>query len=128
MLGPVPRRVDHPQEDGSDLDLVTVMQGVVRIAGLRSGVDRDGDGVLEGEATMACEMVGVGVRLDRADDPDVATGCLRDHGLGRVRRVDNHGDARFFVPHEVTRTTQVVVQELMEDHRSDGSTLSRYCS
>ena len=125
MLGPVPRRVDHPQEDGSNLDLVTVVQRVMGVVGIRINVDRDGDAVLEGEAAMACEMVGVGVRLDRADDPDVATGCLCDHGLDRVRRIDDHGDARFFVPDEVTRTTQVVVQELMEDHRSDGSTLSR---
>ena len=36
--------------------------------------------------------------------------------LDRERRIDEHGDAGLFVSHEVTRTAQVVVQELMEDH------------
>ena len=77
---------------------------------------------------MPCEMVGVRVRLDRADDPDAETGCLTDDWLDRVRRIDDHRVAGAFVSNEVTRTAQVVIQELVEDHGSDRSTRSRYFS
>jgi hypothetical protein len=65
---------------------------------------------------MAGEMVGVRVCLDRADDSDAPAHCLGEHGLDRIRGIDDRCDAGVFVSHEIARTAQVVVQELVEDH------------
>ena len=84
--------------------------------------------MLEREAAVPGDVVGVRVRLDRPDDPEPAPLGLREQRLDRERRVDEHGDAGFFVSHEVTRAAEIAVQELMEDHECDRSTRSRYPS
>ena len=68
------------------------------------------------------------VRLDRADDRDVASLGLREKRLDRERGVDDDRDARFLVADQIGRTAEVVVQELVEDHACDRSTRSRYLS
>ena len=77
MLGPVARRVDHAQRDVTDRDLVAVAHRVVRVVDAGFGVDADGDAVLECEPAVPGDMVGVRVRLDRADDPHLARLGLR---------------------------------------------------
>ena len=69
VLGPVAGRVDHAQRDGADLDRVAVAHRVVRVVDLGRRVDADGDAVLEREPAVPRDVVGVRVRLDRADDP-----------------------------------------------------------
>jgi hypothetical protein len=61
-------------------------------------------------------VVGVGVGLDRPDDPDASLVSLRQHRLDRVRRVDDRGDACLLVTDQVRRTAEVVVNELLEQH------------
>ena len=116
VLGPVAGRVDHAQDDGTDLDRVSVDHRIVRVVDLGRRVDADRNAVLEGEAAVPGDVVGVRVRLDRSHDPKPALLGLGEQRLDRKRRVDDHGDARFFVSHEVTRATEIAVQELMEDH------------
>ena len=116
MLGPVAGGVDDAQRDGADLDLVAVVHRVVRIVDARFGVDADRDAVLEREPAVPGDVVGVRVRLDRADDPHAAPLGLVQDRLDRERRVDDHRDPGLFVSHEITRTAQIVVQELVEDH------------
>ena len=65
---------------------------------------------------MAGDVVGVRVRLDRSYDPKPAPLGLVEQRLDRKRRIDEHGDAGFVVSHEVTRTSEIAVQELVEDH------------
>ena len=72
--------------------------------------------MLQREAAVAGEVVGVRVRLDDADDLDAALIRLRQHALDRVRRIDDRGDACFLVTDQVRRAPEIVVQELLEEH------------
>ena len=93
--------MDHADDDGSDLDLVPMVQRLVRIIDARSLVDRDRDVMLEREPAVACEMVGVRVRLERAHDSHPEACCLGDNRLDRIRRIDDRCDPRSFVADEV---------------------------
>ncbi len=53
-------------------DLGAVGQRIVLVRGVGGGVDRDRQAVLQREPSMSGEMVGVRVRLDRPDDPNLA--------------------------------------------------------
>ena len=79
-------------------------------------MDADRDAVLEREPAVPGDVVGVRVRLDRPDDPEPPALSLLEQRLDREGRIDEHADARFFVSHEVTRTAEIAVQELVEDH------------
>ena len=87
-----------------------------------------GIAVLEREAAVTRDVVGMGMRLDRAHDPDAAVSGLRQDRVDRERRIDDHGDPRLLVSHEVTGTAQIVVQELVEDHGPTVAPESRYRS
>jgi hypothetical protein len=69
------------------------------------------------------------VGLDDSDDVDAAMRGLFEVLLDRVGRIDHSCDAGVLVADEVRGTTQVVVDELREDHSArDGTTVSRYFS
>ena len=112
----MPGRVDRPQHHVAELELGAVAERIVLVLGLGGRVDRDPDVVLERQPPMAGEMVCVRVRLDRPHDPDAAPLGRRQHGLDRVRRIDDRGDARILVADQVRRTAEVVVNELLEQH------------
>ena len=128
MLGPVPRRVDAAERDVPDAELVAVVPELVRVLGTRERMRGDRDRVVEGEPPVSREVIGVCVRLDHAGDVHVARGRLREQGLDRVRRVDEHGLAGLFTPHEIGRASQIRVHELREQHAGDRSSGSRYLS
>ena len=128
VLGPVAGRVDHAQRDRADLDRVAVDHRIVRIVDLGQRMDADRDAVLEREPAVPGDVVGVRVRLDRADDPDAAPLGLLEQWLDRERRIDEHCDAGFFVSHEVTRTARDRRSGTGGRSRADGSTRSRYLS
>ena len=70
---------------GNDLPVVERVEGVL---GLGDRVDRDGHAVLEREAPVAREVVGVGVRLQDADDPHAGRARGLEVRLDREGRVD----------------------------------------
>ena len=76
----------------------------------------DGAAVVEREASVAGEMVGVGVRLEHADQPHVLSRRLVEVLLDRVRRVDDHGCPLVLIADQVRRAAEAVVDELVEDH------------
>ena len=76
--------------------------------------------MLEREASVAGDVIGVRVRLDDADEPDVAAFRLRQHRLDVVRRVDDDREAGVLVADEVAGAAEIVVQKLLEEH---GATL-----
>ena len=84
--------------------------------------------MLERKPAVARDVIGVGMRLDRADDPHPARLGLGEQRVDLERRVDDDRHPRFLVSHQIGRTPQIVVQELMEDHVGDRSTRSRYPS
>ena len=116
VLGPVTGGVDHAQRDGADLDRVAVDHRITRVVDLGQWMDADRDAVLEGEPAVPRDVVGVRVRLDRPDDPEPPALSLLEQWLDREGRIDEHSDAGFFVSHQVTRTPEIAVQELVEDH------------
>ena len=85
-----------------------------------------GQAVLEREAAVARDVVGMRVRLEHPDEPDAAPLGLREQRLDRVGRVDDDGDAVVLVADEVGRAAEVVVHELREDHAPNGSSRCRY--
>jgi hypothetical protein len=121
VLGPVARRVDRAEDDIAHLDLRPVLERLVREHGLRSGVDADRDVVLERKPAVTRDVIRVRVRLEDADEPDTLALRPRQHGLDRVRRVDDDRDACVLVADEIRGAAQVVVQKLLEQH---GATLT----
>ena len=79
-------------------------------------MDRHRHAVLERQAPVAGEMVGVRVRLERAGQPHAVTlGCL-EHRLDREERIDDDRDTGVLVADQVRGTAEIVVQELLEEH------------
>ena len=89
VLGPVARRVPHDDLDRADPDRLPVLEWVERILGPRERVDRDRDAVLEREAAVAGEVVGVGMRLEHAHDANAGLRRRREVRLDRECRVDD---------------------------------------
>ena len=108
------------QDDVADLDLRPVLERLVREGRPGLLVDADRDAVLEREAAVSRDVVGVRVRLEDADQPDVVPLDLCQHGFDVIRRVDDDRDAGVLVADEVRGAAQVIVQELLEQH---GATL-----
>ena len=90
--------------------------GSQRVLGLGERVDRDGHAVLEREAAVAGDVVGVVVRLEHAHDPHA--GALRrlEVALDRVGGVDDDRLAGRLVTDQVGRAAEIVVHELPEEH------------
>ena len=116
VLRPVARRVDRAEDDLADLDLRPVLERLVRERRLRVPVHADRDAVLEREPSVTGDVIGVRVRLEHADEPDVAAFGLRQHRVDVVRRVDDDRDAGVLVADEVRGAAQIVVEELLEQH------------
>jgi hypothetical protein len=72
--------------------------------------------VVEREAPVSGEMIRVSVRLEHADELDVASRGLVEILLDRERRVDDHSRSRVLVADEVRPATEAVVDELAKDH------------
>ena len=101
MLGPVPRRVQHAHDDIAELDLLAVGERLVRERGFRGCVHAHGDAVLEREAAVAGDVVGVRVRLEHGDELEPAAGALIQILLDRVGRIDDDGHSGVLVADEV---------------------------
>ena len=98
-----------------------VRERLERVLGLGDRVDRHRHAVLEREAPVAREVVGVRVRLEHPLDPHA--GCRRRLQvlLDPEGRVDDDGDSRFGVADQVRGAPEVVVHELpKEQHGSRG--------
>ena len=121
--------MDAAQNDVPEDDLLAVLQRVVRIRGVSGGMDAHRGRVLEREPPVPGEVIGMRVRLDRADDADLAPLGLLEVLLDRERRVDDDRLARPRIADEVGSTPERIVDELREDHgRADGTTGFRYFS
>jgi hypothetical protein len=84
--------------------------------------------VLEREAAVAGNMVGVRVRLENRDELDVPALAFIQILLDRIRRIDEDGGSGTFIADKVRGTPQVVVNELLEEHACDGSNQCGYRS
>ena len=128
VLRPVARRVDAPEDDVPDLELVAVRQRIVRVRDLGGRVDGHRDAVIEREAAVPGDVVGVRVRLDRPHDADAEPLGLGEDRLDREVRIDDDDLPGLLASHEVRGAAQIVVQDLREEHGRDRSTRFRYPS
>ena len=96
--------------------LVAVLERLVGVLDLRQAVDRDRHAVLEREAPVPGDVVGVVVRLEHADDPHACLLGRLEVGLDRVGGVDDHRLAGRLVADQVGRAAEVVVHKLLEEH------------
>ena len=116
VLGPVAGRVHHANRQRADRDLGAVLERLVRVLGLGERVDRDAHVVLEREAAVPGDVVGVVVRLQHAHDPHARPLGRREVGLDRVGGVDHHRLAGRLVSDQVGGAAEVVVHKLLEKH------------
>ena len=71
--------------------------------------------VLEGEATVARDVVGVRVRLQHAFESHPGPLCSVEVLLDRERRVDDNCHSRLIVTDEVRRAAEPIVHELLKE-------------
>ena len=100
------------------LDAVAVAQRPVLVDGVRDLVDRDPAAVLLGEDAVPRDVIGVGVRLDHADQLGAVALAQREHLAHVQRRIDDDGLARGLAAHEVGGAAEVAPDDLLEDHSS----------
>ena len=108
--------MDDADLDLADGDHVAVLNRVVVVGWLGERVDRDACAVLEREAAVSRDVVGVVVRLDDANDLHAVPLRLGDVLLDRVRGIDDDRLARGFGADEVRRAAEVGIDELAEEH------------
>ena len=116
VLGPVAGRVHDPDRAASRPELVAVLDRLERVLGLGERVDADRQLVLEREAAVPGDMVGVRVGLEHAHDPHARLLGLLEVGLDRVGGIDDHRLAGRLVADQVGRAAEVVVHKLPEQH------------
>ena len=116
VLRPVAGRMDAPEDDLAERDLAAVLQRIVRVLGLRRGMDADGQVVLERKPAMTRDVVGVGVGLDRPNEANRASLRFLEVLLDRERRIDDDCLPRALVADQVRSAAKSVVDELREDH------------
>ena len=122
MLGPVAGGMHHLHGQRADGDLVAVLECVARVGDVGERVDRDACVVLEREASVAGDVVGVVVGLEHADDPHARLLGRGEQRLDRVGRVDGRCLAGRLVADQVGRAAEVVVHELLENHVASDAT------
>ena len=83
-------------------------------------MDRDRQAVLEREAAVSGEVVGMGMRLQDAFDPQAGVPGGLEVRLDRERRIDDDGHAGGGVADEVGGAPQVLVDELPEHRHEKG--------
>ena len=116
MLWSVTWCVDAAQDDVAEPDLRSVGHRVVRVLGVGCRMDAHRDAVLEREPPVPGEVVGVRVRLDRADDADIALRGFFEILLDREGRIDHDRVTGTGIADEVGGAAERVVDELREDH------------
>jgi hypothetical protein len=118
VLRPVARRVQHPDHDLAERDLLPVRERLGVELRLGGGMHEDRRAVLEREASVPRHVIGVGVRLQNARDAQVKLLGVRQVLLDRVGRIDDHGLTRGLVSDQVGRAAEIVVDELPELHQT----------
>jgi hypothetical protein len=84
--------------------------------------------VLEGEAAVTGDVIGVRMGLENADELDLLPFRRIQIRFDRVCRVDDHGEPGLFVADQVRSAPEIVVDKLPEQHVGDGTNECGYIS
>ena len=115
VLRPVAGRVQHGDAHRADLDDLAVLERLELERRLGERMDGDGQAVLEREAPVPRDVVGVGVGLEHALDPHAGLAGSRDDRLDLQRRVDDDRDACVGVADQVAGAAEILVHELPKE-------------
>ncbi len=116
MLRPVAGRMDDAKRDRADLQFLAVAERIVRVVDASLGMNTHWKPVLEGQAAVSRDVVGMSMRLDHADEPHALPVGRGKQRLDCIRRVDHDGDLGLFVTDQVTRAPEILIEKLLEDH------------
>ena len=105
--------------------MLSVRERFVRVVGVRRAVDRNRHAVLEREPPVPRDVVGMRVRLEHADEPQVVPLRGVQVLLDPERGIDHHRFAERFVADEIRRAAEILVDELPADHGRDRSSRPR---
>ena len=98
VLGAVAGRVDAAQHDIAEDDLVAVLEWVVCVCGVRSGMHAHRDVVLEREPSVSRQVIGMRMCLDDTDDADLVPCRVVEILLDREGRIDHDRLSRLGSP------------------------------
>ena len=119
VLGPVSRCVQNANRDLAELELLTVLERVVVELGLGLRMNGNREAVLEGQAAVTRDVIGVGVRLEHAHQSRLLLLRLGQVLPDCVGRVDDDRRPRGLVSDQVGRAAEIVVDELAEEHERE---------
>src|SRR5207302_67654 len=109
-------RVEGAEAHVAELELPSVVEGLVVVLGVGVAVDMDGGSGRRGEPAVAGDVVGVVVGLENVLDVDARVAGQLEVLGDLEARVHHRADAGVLVAHEVRRAAEVVVDDLPEDH------------
>ena len=121
VLGTVARRMYDTDRHGADLQLLPVLQRVERKLGLGDRVHRDGQALLQREAAVAGNVVGVGMRLQHPDDPNAGLGRGLEIRLDRIGGVDHESLPTAGIADQIRGAAEIVVDELAKEHEPEAT-------
>jgi hypothetical protein len=128
VLGTVPRRVNRPHDDVAELDLRSVLERLVRKRSARRAVHPHRKLVLERKAAVPRDMVCMRVRLEHDHELHDAPLALLEILLDRIRWIHDGRYPCVLVTDEIRGASEIVVDELREQHVIDASTARGYLS
>ena len=115
VLGPVARCVQDTHRHGADLDHLVVGERLERELRLGDRMHGDRQAVVDREAAVPRDVIGVRMGLEHALDPDALGGRRIEERLDLERGVDDDRDAGGRVADEVGRAAEIVVHELPKE-------------
>ncbi len=122
VLGAVTGRVEHAHGHRAGMQRLPVLERIERKLGLGQRMHRHGHAVLQREAPVPGDVIGMRVRLEHAHDVNTFRGGGVDVLLDRVGGVDHEGFAAGVIPDQVRGAAEIVVDELAEQHKEEANT------
>ena len=124
VLRAMTRSVQHAHDDVAYPDLLAVPERLMRERRVGRRVNVHGQAVLEREAAVTRDVIGMRMRLEDRDQAQRLIQILLD----RVGRIDDDGDAGVLITDEIGSAAEIVGQELPEVHVADASNECGYIS
>jgi len=115
-LGRVTRRLERAQHDGSQTDLVAVVQRLERVPGLGPRAEVDGGARAPRELEVSRHEIGVEMRQDHVPDRQAATLGVLDVHVHVAPRIDDGRVSGRLVADQVGSVRETGQIVLFEDH------------